>query len=358
MAFASMFLVFIFIIFIVLGIMFLAGLIMLIIGLVNSKKVKKVWPIVLDVLGIAGMVPLVVSVVGLGALFAWSQYNDEHMLEKYDSVPEAWMNESMVNEQKAAEQAINAFVTAAGNGDRDEFVENFSAVTRDRDDFDENVDAFLDAFPEGLTFDGLSRWRVASLGNENGGRTRAADATYRGKFDGEWYYIRIKYCYSGGDSDENMIGVYYLGLLDLAGQANSVYGDNEYHRDSDLVYLYTYMPEDIDARMIDNYPELWQETDGPVLTADEMRDVLSNYDTLREAIDEGPLGEPNWNPVHDGSVSNEYYYELQSVDGEPRYAFIRTRGEYGPVISAYEYSETDGDYDNPIVAHVNPSQAD
>ncbi|SCW26619.1 protein of unknown function [Ruminococcaceae bacterium YRB3002] len=351
MAFASMFIVFIVLILIVLGIQFLVGLIMLIIGLVNSKRAKKVWPVLLDILGVVNMVPLIAAIVGTVYFYNWSQYNKEHMLEKYDSVPEAWMNESFITEQQAAGQALNALIAAASSGDRDEFVENFSEVTQEREDFDELIDAFMEEFPEGLSYEGFKRSTGRSLGTSEGYGTRSADATYRGKFNGEWYFIRIKYCYNGDSDDE--IGVFYLSMMNLSGEANYQFGDTEYNKNNDTLYLYAYMPgsDEVNARMINNYPKLWEESDGPVLTADEMREVLAGYDTLQDAIDAGAIGHPNCNPLYNGVNLHEYYYELQPVNGEPRYAFIRTSGDYGAVQAAYEYTETSGDYDNPIVEH-------
>jgi len=354
MAFASMFIVVIVIIFIVLALAFAAGLVMLIIGLVNSKRVKKVWPIILDIIGVLNMLPLIISIVGIVVFYNWSQYNKEHMLEKYDSVPQAWMNEMFISEQQAADQAFNALIEAANEGDRDEFVENFSEVTRDRDDFDEKIDDLLEVFPEGLTFEGFTRSSCKSLGSVYGNSTRTGDAVYKGKFDGEWYYIRIKFCYTGDDSDD-VIGVFYMSLMNLAGEADYQFGDSEYNKDNDTLYLFAHMPDDINARMIHNYPKFWQESDGPVLTADEMRDVLSRYDTLQDAIDAGELGHANCNPLYNGVDLHEYYYELQPVNGEPRYAFIRSNSTYGAVLVAYEYTETGGDYDNPIVEHRNLS---
>ena len=352
MAFASMFLVAGAFVVIILAVLFFIGLGMLIAGLVNSKRAKKVWPIVLDVLGSLCMLPFIILIIIGIVAYNKTNYDKMGILDEYDSLPEVWINESIVVESVAADQAMKSNVDAARKGDRDEFVECFSQETRDREGFEQYADDFLDVFPEGVTFKELKRSRTTSIGNVKYTGIRTGTAVYQGKFNGEWYFFTVQFAYYGSGHDEAK-GVTYLAMMNLPGEANVIRGDAKPMMSDDSLYLFTYMPssDEINARMVNNYAYLWNESDGPVVTKDEMREILTSYDTLQDAIDAGAIGHPNC-----VETTCFYYYELKPDHGEPRYAFVRTIGDYGHVSEAYVYTETTTDYEDPIVKYEKPDE--
>ena len=358
MAFASMFLLVEFAIIIIGAISFAIGLILFIIGLANKKKAQKQnrkWPIVLIILGVLIMAPSVISTAAFSIFAVSHSYNQEHMLEKYDSVPECWMNENVFDAQ-ASEQAVDALLLAAENGDRDEFVENFSEYAQDRDGFDDRIDAFLAAYPGNLSIENMTRTGNGGV-SDVPANTRWSSMDYRGFIDGEYYRIFITFCYDS-DDDPEYVGVSSFMIFNVGGAAEYFYGDDDViskTRRYELIVCYLPDSDEVNARLIDWQPCLWQPSDGPVLTTEEMREAFRQYDTIQEAIDAGVIGNPNSSPVYkndDGSIvpSNDFYYELQPVDGEARYARFRTTGGLtGRIIDCVEYTETSGDYENYIV---------
>ena len=344
-----MFLVFLAIIAIVLAITFLLGLIFFIVGLANKKKVKKdkkKWPVVLTILGIITMIPpLIISLIAVAAASKYN-YDIEHMLEKYGTVTKAWENVE-VGDRKAANQALEVIFAAADKGDRAEFVSNFSQETRDLPGFDEAVDSFFEAYPGG--FHGKEYYYNAHGGDRNGKGRKGARHGYECDVDGIHYYISIGYTYFSEDNTN--LGINYLTIMNVGGDA--VFNDDNSPFDKDSIFLMCYLPDpdEVKARRIDRYTFLWNESDGPVLTADEMRTLLAGYNTLQEVIDDGKLGHPNAVTIKNGFDLGRYYYELKPVNGEPRYAAIHTSGAYGRIIEAFECTDSDADFDNMIVEH-------
>ena len=347
MAFASMFLVVLAVVVIVLAVSFLLGLILFLVGLANKKKAQKdnkKWPIVLIILGILIMVPpLIITIIATVAAAKYD-YDIEHMLEKYGTVTEAWENVE-VGDRKAADQSLEVIFDAADKGDRDAFVANFSQETRDLPGFDEAVDAFLEAYPGG--FHGSEYYYNAHGRQETGKDWQGARHGCECDVNGVHYYITIGYIYFAEDTDK--LGVNYLTVMNIGGDAS--FNDDASEFDKDSIFLMCYLPgpDEVNARRIDRNTFLWNESDGPVLTADEMRTLLAGYNTLQEAIDDGVLGHPNAVTIKNGFDLGRYYYELKPVDGEPRYAAIHTAGAYGRIFEAFECTETGGDFDNMIV---------
>ena len=356
MAFASMFLVFLFVVIIILGISFLLGMILLIVGLANSGKVKKnkkKWPVVLSVVGALTMIPPVI--ITLIAVIAASKYNYdiEHMLDKYGTVAQAWQHVEVVD-TKAANQSLDLLFAAADANNRDEFVANFSQEMREDPRFNDAVDKFFEAYPGG--FSGKDYYYNAHGGTTAGPDWKGAKRGYECDVDGVHYYITIGFVYHSDEHPEK-VGVNYLTIMNIEGQAMYSYGDTEINKNNEDIFLMCYLPtsDEVSARRIDRYAYLWNENDNPLMTKEEMREYLSQYETLQEAIDAGGIGQPNAIPINNGFELGSYYYELKSVDGEPRYAEINTKGHFGKIISAYECTDTTADFDDPIITHKNGS---
>jgi hypothetical protein len=79
-----------------------------------------------------------------------------------------------------------------------------------------------------------------------------------------------------------------------------------------------------------------------------MRDLLGEYGTLGKREVRDKLGDSN--AVFKPSTSAAYihYYELQPVNGEPRYAKITCKTNYGTIYDAYVCSPDDTIYDNSL----------
>lgn len=354
MAFASMFLVFLFVVIIILGISFLLGLILLIVGLANSGKVKKdkkKWPVVLSVAGALTMIPPVI--ITLIAVIAASKYNYdiEHMLDKYGTVAQAWQHVEVVD-TKAANQSLDLLFAAADANNRDEFVANFSQEMREDPRFNDAVDKFFEAYPGG--FSGKDYYYNAHGGTTAGPDWKGAKRGYECDVDGVHYYITIGFVYHSDEHPEK-VGVNYLTIMNVEGQAMYSYGDTEINKNNEDIFLMCYLPtsDEVSARRIDRYAYLWNENDNPLMTKEEMREYLSQYETLQEAIDAGGIGQPNAIPINNGFELGSYYYELKSVDGEPKYAEINTKGHFGKIICAYECTDTTTDFDDPIIPRSN-----
>lgn len=354
MAFASMFLLVLFAIAVGLFLVFTFGLILFIVGLANKKKIKrdnKKWPVVLIVIGLINMIPPVIITIILVIAASVYNYRIDHMLDLYDTIPEAWKNVE-TNDRKAGTQALDMLLERADANDREGFIECFAEEVRREPGFEDAVDAFFEAYPGNLS---SGEFTYNAHGTSQTGEVKKAIHGYQGPANGEYYFITVGYCYWNNEHPEE-VGVTYFAIMDVAGDASYHAGLTEINRDNDELFLFCYFPspDEVNARLIDRYTYLWTDTEGPVLTSDEMREYLADFETLQEAIDAGGIGQPNANPVYNGGiVSCEYFYELQPVNGEPRYAHIRTAGQYGRIIEAYLSTPDSTDYDHMIVEHRN-----
>ena len=337
MAFVSMFLVFIAAIFIGLAIVFTIGLILFLVGVANKKKVKnsnKKWPFVLIILGWFNMVPPLIIAIILAIFVSVYNYDRAHMLDKYATLPEAWEHVEVID-TKAANQALELLFDAADNDDRDGFTACFSNEIRNDPGFEDAANAFLEAYPGG--FSGAEFTYHGHGGATAGNGWKGAKRQYECDVNGVHYYVTVGFCYHSR-YDQDIVGVNYLTVMNVGGEAS-------FSEDEDI-YLLCFIPgeDEVNARRIDGYAFLWEDTEGPVMTADEMREYLAQFVTLREAIDAGGMGYPNCT-----DNINRNFYELKPVNGEPRYAVITTAGEYGRIIQAVECTGDSSDYDNMIV---------
>ena len=357
MAFASMFLVFMLVVIIILAATFLLGFVLFLVGIANTGKVKKdkkgkkKWPYVLSVLGVLTMIPPVIITVVVTILAFKYNYDIEHMLDKYGSVTEAWQNVSVMDE-KAGNQALEVLFAAADAHDRNKFMEQFSEQTRNDPDFISAVDKFFEDYPGDFSekeFTYHGHGGQTSFSNSRGGKRE-----YECDVDGVHYYVTVGYVYQSEEHPE-MVGIYFLTIMNVEGQAMSTYGDTDINKSNNDMLLMCYLPssDEVSARRIDGYAYLWNPSDRPAMTKEEMRACLSQYETLQDAIDAGAIGQPNVIPLKDGFDLGNYFYELKSEDGEPRYANVKTIGAFGKIDSAYECTDTDSDYDDPIIKHVN-----
>lgn len=361
MAFVSMIIVFVLIILLILGILLVAGLIFLGIGLVKRKNPKnkgKKHPIVFIVIGSLLSLPAVASIVYVLLTTLVTNTNTAIKRAKYECVPDKWRNE-WVQDHRAAQEVLDALLKAADEGDKEAFALNFTPEIQERSDFDKALDLFFESYQEGFSECDIEVGSVGGGGSyDYGHNVQDAETSISVVMDGEWYKIRLGFCYENTDNPEK-VGVTNFTIRNLEGAA---YYNNEYNKNPLLFedeYLVCSIMDDqeISACLINGMPFLWTDTPEAKLTEDEMRKLLNNCRDKDIGISEvyDVIGEPNARNKMSNATGYDYYYELApSEDGTPRYVYICTSTENGRIIDAYLCDSENMYYDNPIVEYIKP----
>lgn len=360
MAFMSMVLVFLFAILLILGFVFLVGLVLLIVGIVKRRSPKnkgKKHPTVLIVIGSILMVPLVGTLLFVAIYPGANQALTQRRIESYTTITETWQKEFVFSEG-AKTQAIEALLKATEAGDKESFKSCFSDTVRGNSDFDKRVDSFFTSYPGGF-----DKTKFVERGGVQGynydkydGSNRVSVGTDRylttvGEDD---FVIVVGYCYKNEDHPED-VGITFFSIRNLGGQAVFESGFDPEESDTCNYYMKDYLTCDIrpaselSARMIAGGIYVWNESDGPVLTRDEMSSVLSKVSSLKEAIDKGLIGNPNVTARSVNSSGCYCYYELKSANGEPLYAYISLDSYLGSINGAYTCSKFEGNYSDNLI---------
>ena len=352
MAMVSIMIVLLLIVLGLLGAMAVVGLILLVVGVVNRRKPQyagKRSPTVCMVLGggalaLSLLLGTVLSVNMIGRLIAAVTTSAGHTT--YECVPDHWRNDRWVTDDQAADEAIDALLTAADSGNREAFTKNFTSVLQERDDFDAAVDAFFAAYPKGLSQCERSSDGPGGTASFDAGHVvKESSITYRCMLDGEWYYLSLDYCYQNTDNPEQ-VGVYAFTVMDLPARAvymERVFDEEGYGEDVCLL-CDRVSPQGVTARMIDRYPLLWTTTDTPKRTADEWRTLCEECHRMDDPVFKDAVGSPN------AAIDrlDEYYYEMAPEDGEPRCACVTAASPYGEILGVYPCTTDTIFYDAPI----------
>ena len=263
--------------------------------------------------------------------------------ENYDNVVECWQNEN-VSDRKAAEQAIEALLKAADDGDKDKFMSNFTEELQESRKFKNAVKEFFKAYPEGLSECELEADSISGGGSyDYGHNVLNGYAGWTTWMDDEWYRISMSFCYENTDAPEK-VGVVDFYIMNMQGDAvrrQESYSNYDYWDDIHLL-CDVRSSDEVDCRMINGIAYLWNETDNPKLTPSQMRAVLEECGTMQDLIE--MVGEPN------AAIGDAYYYELASDGGGPRYLHILAHSLYGRIVRAVVCGEEEGsgEYGDPL----------
>lgn len=360
MAFMSMVLVFLFAILLILGFVFLVGLVLLIVGIVKRRSPKnkgKKHPTVLIVIGSILMVPLIGGILFVAIYPGANQALTKQRIESYTGIRETWQKE-FVFSGGAKTQALEALIKASEDGDKESFKACFSDTVRGNSDFDKRVDAFFAAYPGGFDKDkfvergGVQGYNYDKYDGSN--RVSVGTDRYLTSANGEDFIVVIGYCYKNEDHPED-VGITFFSVRNPGGQAVFEQTFDPTEVDTYKYYAQDYLTCDIrpsgevNARLISGGVYIWTESDGPVLTRDEMAKVLSSVSTLKEAIDKGLLGNPNVTAINPNSSGCSCYYELKTANGDPLYAYISLDSQLGSINGAYTCSKIEGNYSDNLI---------
>ncbi|MGN0586125.1 MAG: DUF5104 domain-containing protein [Oscillospiraceae bacterium] len=336
MAFVSMIFVFLAIALIILGILFIAGLILLIVGIVNKRKPKnkgKKYPVVLIVIGSLLLVLPVGTAVTLTVSMTTSAVTTGIKRMDYENVTDKWRNE-WTTDNSAAADAIEELLSCADSGDRERFAKTFTPNIQQSEGFEGYLDDFFAAYPVGMSRCELDGGNVGSSGSYNYGHNiQTGSTSYTCVLDGEWYRIRMSFCYENTDSPDD-VGVTFFSIENLGANAMDIDYD---------IPLVCNIKSGVSARLIDNMAFLFEPTPDRVITVEEMTGYLAKYNTLYDISQE--IGEPNVTKKYSNCTGYENYYELAPENGEPRYAYICTNSPTGRFLYGYICSDTETFYD-------------
>lgn len=234
------------------------------------------------------------------------------------------------------EKTILKVLKAADTKDHDTLAKEFSIVTRHKPGFDEELDAFLEAYPGLLSkieLDRVQDMLLSSQGHviDDGVYVGERYVSVAGFCNGQWYWIYlsfIDYC----DDDPTYIGVTKLIVLSAGARINVKLGKT----DPKFDYMYCDMtPPDTDFRIIANDAFEWHENPNVPITSEEMVSVLEDCITFEDLTDR--LGYPNSYREAAQIVTYRYYYEAFPEDGEPRYFCVTTDEPEGNIDFCYIY---------------------
>ena len=335
------------------------SIILIIIGIANIRKSKykgKISPILCIISGLILSITFSVAAIIASLNFM----TDLTSPPEYDlsDLPTHWQKDG-IGAENAKTEAIQTLLSSADNGDRQTFMNCFSAELRSDVDFNDNVDKFLAAYPKGLSECILS----GGLGAESGFDPVEASTYYECNLNGQWYHIDLALC-SKNSNDPDKVGVTYFTIMNTEGRAvynearnqystYSYYNGSEYQDSAyyDIKYLLCDIKSssEVTARFIGGDAFLYTPTSSKKLTALEMKTLLSTADRLDDPNIINTIGKANASIKYDNHTSYTYYYELLPEKGEPRYACISAFPNYGEIGSAYVCTPTKVLMNRPLI---------
>ena len=276
--------------------------------------------------GLLFLVPIVV----IGLLFFAVSLG----MRLYKYSPDEWRfaQSQTVEDEKTIIQVLKA----ADSGDHDKLAKEFSVITRHQPGFEEELDAFLEAYPGLLAkieLDNIQDQMLSGQGHklDNGIYVSEKYRSAAGFCNGQWYWIYISfidYC----KDDPTYIGVTKLIVLSSGARINVKNGKSNPEFD----FMYCDMtPADTDFRIIANDAFEWHENANVPITSDEMSAILEKCTTFEDLTNR--LGLPNTYREAAQIFTYRYYYEAFPEDGEFRYFCVVTDEKEGTINNCYLY---------------------
>lgn len=329
--------------FLLLSVFFIAGLVFLIVGIVNKCRAKnkgKKFPVVLIVIGALLLILPVGTTTAIITNGLTSSISKSIMRLDYENVTDKWRNE-WTSDHSAAEEAIEELLSSADSGERERFARIFTPNIQRSESFDGYLDTFFDEYPVGLSDCNLDGGNLQSSGSyDYGHNVQEGETFYTCVSDGKWYCIRMAFCYENTDSP-NDVGVTFFSVENL--EANALDVD---YKDIPLVCNIK-SEHEISARLIGGTAFLFTPNSQRVITQEQLKKYLEEYDNLNALINE--IGEPNVTKKYSNCTGYDHYYELALENGEPRYAYLCTDSPTGRFLSSYICSDTESYYDETLL---------
>ena len=224
------------------------------------------------------------------------------------------------DKEKILKDALEAF----DSGDREKASKKFSAAAREDPGFDNELDAFLKAYPEDMSKiqidskfgEVLETYHGRRLGN--GKYALECYNSWAGTVNGRWYYIFISYLYYCASGKE-YTGINKILILDESSRAVFISKDTVKpfgHALCDIAQT------GIDYRKIGGDYYMWTSNPNTPIKMNDMLNALKRCKTIDDVVK--TLGTPN--ASEKGKVLKRYFYEGISEDGEPKYYCITENG--------------------------------
>ncbi len=294
----------------ILGGFFLMGIALLIVYFVQRSKKKKrgekaskaplIASIIFFIPPVAAILWFLISVIANSfERMSWVNFRDE------------WKNSSYVTDTGARHDAVEAFLEAADNSDKEAIKDMFTDNIQLSSALDKQIDEFLAVYPGGLSEGKTGSWGGASAGFD------PADLYQSGEIElnGEVYHISIGLCYQNS-ARPDLVGIEYIYLK--SEEAYAYEYDTDYTVDSERTFIRGNFKEydEFEARVIGPHTYAYVESDR-VLTKEQMDKAAKDSRTLEELIEK--IGEPNADCTRLGwavfGISDEEYaYAMVSYD--------------------------------------------
>ena len=302
-----------------------AGLIFLIAGLIKKSKKKSSGSLIP-----AGAVCLAfdaaIIMIMIFLPMAAGRLADKLKGPEYDNITDKWRSE-LTTDTMAAYEARTALLAAADNGDRSGVAQLFTPQISHDLSFETALDVFMVQYPKGLSEckldGGLSSSQKSKYDDE---KESTGFAYYTAELNGEWYAIKLRFCYENNSPDK--IGVTFFAIENLEANAHDYdYGSSD--------FLLCRFDEGDDARLIGGMSFIFKPYNREI-TAESFSEHMKKCRTMEDLKRE--VGEANVIKKYD-NLNCDYYYELVPENGELRYAYISADPLYGTIFSGYICSD-------------------
>lgn len=334
MAFFSLFIMYIIAAVCICGFLFTLGGTITVISILRRRKAKrngrkpKKFGLIFGGTLMAIPVAIVIYVVG-AAVFSGVKLHIER--KGYENFTDKWKNEH-VTDYQARGDIEKEFFAAVDNNDAAAVAAMFTGKIQENPDFMDQVEKFLKVCPDDLSKQNIQFQGGGETSKINFGKvvqSFSADAVF--DYDDTRYYIYIHACH-GDDYEPENVGLEYFSLKS---EATHVLEDqNGYRRkNNEFIIAEIKTVADCETRIVHDYSYMFYPHPERNITETNFRKTMQSCKNISNL--ESTLGEPN-------AICERLsraVYELEPVDGKPRYAVVTYDDTYGKIYN-YELCGT------------------
>lgn len=326
--------------------MVLFGVVLIIIGNVNRKKPKnqgKKWPKISIAIGI---VTVALPVIAIGYIVIIAALDTDKVyfeLKGYENVIDKWRYEE-VSDNSAANDALEALLEAADNGDKDAFAKLFAPNIYNNTNFRSKLDTFFDFYPGGLS---EFEFEIdAGSGNpfdDSDDDVKNGRASVTCCLGDEWYYMSLNFCFKNSDSPDDVgVTFFLIENLEANAQRNTAL---EGYFDRDYMICNIGDENEITARLIGGRGYVFTPFDRK-LNINKVKSFLRQSNSIDLFIEH--FGQANVIAKAYGG-GTDYFFELEDINDEPRYLKLFVPERRSVIIYATLYDDKSMVFDDYII---------
>ena len=272
-----------------------------------------------------------ISPVAKKAIFKIGQEISEDLHHKDDDVffKDKWKKGGIINDSKAAYNALETLLSAADKGDADAIISCFPDNTPQLS-LKSELEVFLNDYPKGLGSNGVvkDKYPPCSGGGqyEYGQATLDLSTHYEIDLDGTTYYVWLSAVYTC-DSDPSEVGVTYFMILNDEGQERY---DDDHVETYDHIFADTIFTEGDFWDTKINDVNMFLEAIDRTITQEDAEKAVKELKTIEDF--EKRFGKPNaYDFIPDHDLADYACYMITLDDHKFKYLMLRI--DHGTVIT-------------------------